>query len=154
MFTGKDAFILFYGIFWATALTTIGRYRLFDTHLFFSQNMRRYAFFRFIVGFIVMDVAPIFWFCILYNLIVPETSGVLPIMSAAFASLSVFAFHRILHAIIATERFHSKFYAKKEWEAVINQWGRSVPNTFAVHFYPGIGFLIIFSLIAYVIRYL
>jgi hypothetical protein len=86
----------------------------------------------------------------LYSWIIPGTSGAFPIMSAAFASLSLFGFHRILHAIIATERFHSKFYSKEEWGDVVNQWGRASPNTFIPHFLPGIGFLIVFLLIAYI----
>ena len=154
LFTGKDALVLFYGIFWATTLGVIGRYRLFDTHLFFSRNKCRYAISRFIVAFIVINVAPILWFWILYSWIVSETPGALPIMSAAFASLSVFGFHRILHAIIATENFYSKFYSYEEWKAVITQWGRGGPNTFMPHFLPGIGFLIVFPLIAYAVGHL
>ena len=154
IFTGKDALVLFYGIFWATILNIIGRYRLFDTHLFFSRNKRRYAISRFIVAFIVINVVPILWFWILYSWIVPGTFGALPTMSAAFASLSVFGFHRILHAIIASENFHSKFYSDEEWKAVIAQWGRGGPNTFMPHFLPGIGFLIVFPLIAYVVGHL
>ena len=87
MITGKDALVLFYGIFWATALGVIGRYRLFETHLLFARNKRRYALFRLIVAFITINVVPILWFWILYSWIVPGTSGALPIMSAAFASL-------------------------------------------------------------------
>ena len=154
IFTGKDALVLFYGIFWATALGVIGRYRLFETHLLFSRNKRRYALFRLIVAFITINVVPILWFWILYSWIVPGTSGALPIMSAAFASLSVFGFHRILHAIIATENFHSIFYSDEEWKAVITQWGRDGPNTFMPHFLPGIGFLIVFPLIAYAVGHL
>ena len=154
IFTGKDALVLFYGIFWATSLATIGRYRLFDTHLFFSQERRRYAIFRFIIAFIIINVAPIFWFWILYSWIVPEATGALPIMAAAFASLSVFGFNRILHAIIATDNFYSIFYSDKEWKAVIDQWGRGDPNTFISHFLPGISFLIVFPLIAYGVGHL
>lgn len=151
LFTGKDALVFFYGIFWATILTIIGRYRLFDTHLLFSQNQRRYAISRFIVAFIVINVAPILWFWVLYSWIVPEALGVLPTMSAAFASLSIFGFHRILHAIVASENFYSKFYSDKEWQAVMTQWGREGPNTFMPHFLPGICFLIVFPLIAYAV---
>ncbi|MGC9337328.1 MAG: hypothetical protein ACP5EQ_04460 [Candidatus Cloacimonadia bacterium] len=154
MFTGEDALILFYGIFWATVLATIGRYRLFDTHLFFSPNKRRHAISRFLAAFGIINVAPILWLWVLFNWIVPQTFGALPIMSAAFASLSVFGFHRILHAVIATEKFYSKFYSEDEWRAVIKQWGRGGPNTFAPHFIPGLGFLIVFSVIAYAVGHL
>ncbi len=152
--TGKDALVLFYGIFWATVLGVIKRYRLFDTHLIFSRNKRRYALSRLIVAFIIINVIPILWFWILYSWIVPGASGVLPIISAAFASLSVFGFHRILHAIIATKSFHSNFYSDEEWKAVITQWGRDDPDTFMPHFLPGIGFLIVFSLIACAVGHL
>ena len=65
--TGKDALVLFYGIFWATVLGVIKRYRLFDTHLIFSRNKRRYALSRLIVAFIIINVIPILWFWILYS---------------------------------------------------------------------------------------
>jgi hypothetical protein len=156
MFTGKDALILFYGIFLATIVSVIGKYRLFETHLLLFRNKRRrYALFRFLVAFFFLNVIPIFWIWVLYNWIVPETLGALPIIAGAFASLSVFGFNRILHAIIATEKNHSKFYSEKEWEEITKDWGeRWYPNTFVAHFFPGIGFLILYPLIAYVVGHL
>jgi hypothetical protein len=149
MEAGNVALILFYGVFWAAALSAAGRFRAFDTHTFFSGKTRRYAVNRFLVALFIINLCPVVWLWLLYVYIVPNEAGALPIMSAAFASLSVFGFHRILHAIIATDNFYSKFYSNEEWKAIINQWGRGGPNTFAAHFFPGIGFLIIFLLIAY-----
>lgn len=153
MKTGNVALIFFYGIFWATTLNVVGRYRAFDTHTFFSKlkKSRRFALKRFLVSLFIINLCPVAWLWFLYVYIVPNKSGVFPTMSGAFASLSVFGFHRILHAIIATENFYRKFYSNKEWKTVINQWGRGGHNTFISHFLPGIAFLIVFSLIAYMV---
>ena len=148
-FTGKDALVLFFGIFWGIIAGVIGRYRLFDTHLFFDQNLRNYALSRFIVGFIIINIAPIGWFCLLYNYFASDKPGAGPIMAAAVSSFSLFGFNRILHAIIATDKVHSKFYSQEEWTAMMNQWGRKGPNTFAVHFVPGIAYMIFTLGIAY-----
>ena len=154
METGSVALIFFYGIFWAAVLNAAGRFRAFDTHTFFSGETCRSAVSRFLVALFIINLCPVAWLWFLYVYIVPNESGALPMMSAAFASLSVFGFHRILHAIIATENFRSKFYSDEEWKAVINQWGRDGPNTFMPHFLPGIGFLMVFSLIAYGVGHL
>ena len=86
------------------------------------------------------------WLWLLYTEIVPHTSGWLPVMGAAFASLSVFGFNRILHAVIAT-KYHSRFYSEEEWVAVIKQqpwrslWGPD--NSFKAGLYPGLFYLAI-----------
>ena len=149
-FTGKDALVLFYGVFWAISLSKTSRYRLFETDLLFSKERRRYAILRFLMGFIFIDVSTVLWFWFLYTSVLSEdAAGVFPIMAAAFASLSVFGFHRILHAVVATKNLYSKFYSDKEWDSVINQWGGEHPNTFISHFLPGICYLIVFSAIAF-----
>lgn len=155
MFTGKEALILFWGIFWAAVLATMGKYRLFDTHLFFSRDKNRkcYAIRRSTVGFIIVDVFPILWFWGLYSHIIPEGSGAVPVMAAAFASLSVFGFNRILHSMVASEKFHSRFYSQEEWEEVIKQWGRDhCNNEFKAHFLPGIFFLAASPLLVYIVK--
>ncbi len=146
MVSGSVALVFFYGIFWAGALSAIGRYHAFDTHMFFSPSpkSRSHARRRFVAGVVIMNIFPALWFWFLSARIVPNKPGVFPIMTAMLASLSVFGFGRILHAIIAAESSHSKFYSQEEWDAVIERWERGGPNTFWAHFVPGIGFLIIF----------
>ena len=154
MVNGSVALVFFYGIFWAGALSAIGRYHAFDTHMFFSPSpeSRSHARRRFVAGVVIMNIFPALWFWFLSARIVPDELGVFPIMTAALASLSVFGFHRILHAIIATD-CHSKFYSQKEWIAVINQWRKDdPPNTVWAHLVPGIGFLIIFPSLPYALR--
>ena len=135
METGRVALILFYGIFWAASLNAAGWLRAFDTHAFFCGKTRRSAIQRFVVALIIINLCPGAWLWFLCVCIVPSEPGALPIMSAALASLSVFWFHRILHAIIATKKFHTKFYLEEEWKEVIDQWRKDTPNTFKPHFF-------------------
>jgi len=99
METGRIALIFFYGVFWATIVSAVGRYSPFNTAAFFSQEKRRHAFFRFLMSFTILNILPITWLLLLC-LIIPDTSGVRPVIAAAVASLSVFGFHRILLFVI------------------------------------------------------
>ena len=146
--TGKDALVLFFGILWGITLSIIGRYRLFDTHLFFSQDRRNYAISRFTVGFIIINICPIIWFYLLYTYVASEQSGAIPIMISAFSSLSLFGFNRAIHAIIATDNHYSRYYSEKEWRAVLSLWGRDGPNTFVAHAIPAIAYLVLIPIIA------
>jgi hypothetical protein len=147
-FAGKDALILFFGIIWGIILSTVGRYRLFDTHLFFSHDYRCYAICRFIVGFIILNIMPLIWFYLLYTYVVSDQFGAIIIMSSAFSSISLFGFNRILHAIIATDGRYSRYYSDNEQKTILAQWGRSGPNTFRAHFLPGIAYLVLIPLIS------
>jgi len=147
-FTGKDAIVLFFGILWGITLSIIGRYRLFDTHLFFSQDRRNYAISRFIIGFIIINITPIIWFYLLYTYVASEQYGAVPIMLSAFSSLSLFGFNRVLHAIIATDNRYSRYYSEIEWETILSKWERDGPNTFTAHAIPGIAYLVLIPLIA------
>jgi hypothetical protein len=156
-FTGKDSIVLFFGILWGITLSIIGRYRLFDTHLFFCKNRRKYAISRFIIGFFVINIAPIIWFYLLYTYVASELAGAVPIMISAFSSLSLFGFNRVLHAVIAADNHYSRYYSKTEWEAVLSQWGRgspNTPNTFVAHAIPGIAYLVVIPIIAKVISWI
>jgi hypothetical protein len=153
METGRIALILFYGIFWASVLNAVTRYRPFDTTEFFSQveKRRKIVWHRFLVSLLFLNICPIFWLWLLYYWVVPNTSGILPVIVAAFASLSVFGFNRIFHAVIATPKTWHIFYPSKEdYEEVIKKWGGKI-NTFKAHFIPGLVYLLGFMIIAKII---
>lgn len=156
METGRFALIIFYSIFWAAVLGAVSRYHPFDTAAFFSrsQEKRRHAIYRFLMSFIILNIGPIMLLWFLYTRIVPDTSGVYPVIAAGLASLSVFGFHRILHAVIATQKTYSRFYFDEEWEEIIKQSRREPKerdNTFVAHFFPGIVYLIFFPVLAIII---
>lgn len=150
MFTGKDALIMLWGVFWGAIISGVGRYKPFSTNEFFDSKKRVYAVRRFLVSFIIVNVAPVMWFWLLYTFIVPDKSSALAVMCAAAASLSVFGFNRILHALIATDKTHSAFYNDNDWVAVKEKCGDSAnPDSFIAHFIPGICYLLFFASIAY-----
>ena len=106
LLSGKDALILFFGVYLTAVIQLIRKYRTFDIYLFFSKDKtkRVRSMRRFVSGFMIIDVIPILWFLILYTFVIPNSPGPFPIMAAAFAALSVLGFARILHSVIATEK--------------------------------------------------
>jgi hypothetical protein len=154
LLTGKDSLILFFGIYLTTLINLIRKYRTFDVHLLLSKDKikRVHSIRRFLAGFFIIDVFPVTWFLVLYQFIIPSGGGPFPIMAAAFASLSILGFARILHSIVATGNHH-KFYSSEEFGYVISKWGKGDDddNTFKAHFITGICYLILFPSIAYII---
>ena len=154
LFSGKDALILFFGVYLTSVIHLISKYRTFDIYLLFSKDKskRIRSLRRFVSGFMIIDVIPILWFLVLYTFVIPNTAGPFPIMAAAFAALSVLGFTRILHSVIATER-HKNFYSEEEFDAVMSKWGKGndQDNRFKAHFITGFSYLIIFPVIAYFI---
>ncbi len=154
LLSGKDALILFFGVYLTAVIQLIRKYRTFDIYLFFSKDKtkRVRSMRRFVSGFMIIDVIPILWFLILYTFVIPNSPGPFPIMAAAFAALSVLGFARILHSVIATEK-HEKYYSNDEFEDVMSKWGKGndTDNTFKAHFITGFSYLIIFPIIAYLI---
>ena len=154
LLSGKNALILFFGVYLTVIINLIRKYRTFDIYLFFSNdNSKRIrSMRRFITGFIIIDVMPILWFLVLYTFVIPNEPGPFPIMAAAFAALSILGFARILHSVIATEK-HGNFYCEDDFKTVMSKWGRGndPDNSFKAHFITGFSYLIIFPVIAYLI---
>ena len=154
LLSGKDALVLFFGVYLTAVIQLIRKYRTFDIYLFFSKDKTRRirSMRRFVSGFMIIDVIPILWFLILYTFVIPNNPGPFPIMAAAFAALSVLGFARILHSVIATEK-HEKYYSNEEFADVISKWGKGndIDNSFKAHFITGFSYLIIFPVIAYLI---
>ena len=140
MKTGSEALILLYSLFWAAALAMTGRYQAFDAPSMWAREPR--AVRRFVVGLLVLNLFPILWLTLLYRLVVPAQEGWAPIAAAAVAALSVFGFHRILHALIASDATHSRFYTADEIRAVRNRDPFTQPQTFAAHFWPGLIYIV------------
>lgn len=149
MDNGRAALVFFYGVFWCSALGVVARYRPFDTTLFYKQGFFGHAVRRFVVSFFLLTVSPIAMLSILYAYVVPDMSGVRSIIAAAAGATSVFGFHRILHAILASERTHERFYSDKAiWEDVVRKWSPNGINTFWAHFGPGLLYLTLFPGVA------
>jgi hypothetical protein len=144
MNTGREALILFYGIFWATSLSMVAKYRLFYTAAFFNSDnsFRVKVRKRFLLALFVIDLLPIAWLYVLYAWIVPNKTSPWAMVSAAIASLSVFGFPRILHSLIAIPKRRSIYYSKEEWEKVEKDIPPQNPDCFHAHFIPGFLYLL------------
>lgn len=151
MDTGSGALVLFFAVHWGILIGSVGKYRLFATHQIFRCGTCYRATLRLAVGFLVVNVGPILLLFTLYNRVVPQEAGILPIISAAVGSLSVYGFNRIVHAVVATERWHVVFYSAGEFSEVLKEWSRGEPNTFWPHFGPGLLYLVGFPLVAWLV---
>ena len=128
MKTGQEALVLFYAFFWAAALSSTARYKPFDTPSMWKLDGQ--ACKRFVVSLIVLNVLPITWFIFLYSTIASAAEGWRPIMAAAVASLSAFGFHRILHAVMASEGTYKLFYTEAQIKEVRSQAPFDQPQSF------------------------
>jgi len=149
MDTGRQALVLFYAFFWAAALSVTGRYQPFDTPSMLICDGRAWR--RFIASLVFLNIAPIAWFIFLYLCVVPDKDGLAPIVAAAVASLSVFGFHRILHAFIASEQLYHWFYTIEQVQEVRDRGKFTQPQTFIAHFVPGSLYIVFFGSIAWFI---
>jgi predicted DCC family thiol-disulfide oxidoreductase YuxK len=149
MDTGQQALVFFYAIFWAAVLSTTGRYQPFDTSSMWKRNGRAWR--RFIVSFLILNLLPIGWLALLYNFVIPSTKGLMPIVAAAFASLSIFGYPRILHAILASDSTYHWFFTKLQIIQVRDRGAFKQPQTFSAHFVPGIIYIFVFVLLGLLI---
>ena len=118
---------------------------------------------RFAVSFGIMNVLPAVCLWIILSLIIPagakigfDIKGLRFVLAGTFASLSVFGFHRILHAVVATE-FWDCFYSDVDtYNKVMEKWAgpkwKDRTNTFKSHCVPGLIYVILFPIIALLLR--
>lgn len=111
---------------------------------------------RFLVSLLLLNVLPVAWFFFLYCYVVPAEAGVRPILTAAVAALSMFGFHRILHALIASDELYRYFYTDDQVARVRHRDSKDVfaqPQSFAAHFVPGMIYIGGWWLVALLVRY-
>ncbi len=109
----------FYGIFWASALSTNAKYHPFDPLGFFSKKPEAYKIRRrFYVSFLTLDIIPVAYFALIFYLFSRFSPinelGWHNIFLTGFASLSVFGFTRIFPGIIASNKTYRFFYPNKD----------------------------------------
>jgi len=111
---------------------------------------------RFVVSLLLLNVLPVAWFFVLYRYVVPDETGVRPILTAAVAALSMFGFHRILHAFIASDELYRCFYTDDQVARVRHRDSKEVfaqPQSFFAHFVPGLIYIGGWCLLALLVRY-
>jgi len=157
MDSGQAALVFFFGLFWASALSAITEFRAFDTAGWWRrrESSRSRGLSRFLTGIAIADAVPLALLWILYNSPLVDQAAqrpFRPVVVAAVASLSVFFVPRFMHAILATT-WHSCFYDDAEWRQVVVDAKAQESDTFAAHFVPGVGYVIVFVGAAAVLRW-
>jgi len=150
---GQQALLFFYGVFWATVISSTSPYRAFATTLALSarnKDVRVKACKRLIVAFIILNVIPVVLLYILYKWqwIVPAQNTDAAIAAGAVASLSVFGINRVFHAFVCSRGTWNCFYTQQEISAYNLDNEEKSESPFWAHFIPGIFYLVGMPLIA------
>jgi hypothetical protein len=135
-----DALLLFYGVFWASALAATSKFQAFDTR-WIGENCKSRAK-RFIASVLVCNALPVLWLLLLHGRFTVNLSG-WAISAAAVASLSVFSIPRLLHGVVGTG-WRRTFYSDLDWASVLKKLPPDTDEreSFWVHFGPGLGYLL------------
>ena len=142
LISGPDALVFFYAVFWVLIFGPSNRFRAFDTQLLFRPGRRRRIFLRLVVTVLIINVAPLLWFMLLYTHVVPHNAEYRSVFAAGFASLALPGFSRFLHAFLPTE-CSRWFYTMRERYEILEEWRpcRDRVGYFNAFFAPGVGYL-------------
>jgi hypothetical protein len=154
---GTAALLFLYGLFWAEILATSARYKGFPTvtlwALWAHPDDRAKRLKRLTISVILLNLFPIGWLGLLYVWVVPRQSGVVPVVIAALASLSIFGIVRLYHGLVASRESMRKFYTEDELAKWDIHGGDDAHPKWA-HLGPGILYLTLYPGVAWVCRYL
>ena len=137
--TRGAAIVFFYGLVWATVLSSADEFRAFDTYAWFHGKERVKAVRRWFVAAVIVDLVPALGLVFLYwsTWVVPaNTTGPVSVACAGVASLGVFAVPRLLHAVIATRHTYGWFYKLDDWQKIPKS--RREQENLVGHLLPGI----------------
>src|SRR5882672_10398330 len=147
---GQNAVILFFSVFYAIALSSISKCRVFDTGAWCrDRGMRWRVFFRLLVGFFIVNLLPLYSLYLLLTTdsIVPRmVTNPKVIIAAAVTCLSVFAIPRVLHGVFAIRPM--SFYQKHIWEKVARDAKAEPDDCFLWHLIPGLLYTAIWPALA------
>lgn len=112
---GLNSLVFFFGIFWATILSTVPDYRLFVV------GKSRW---RWVIGIMILNLFPLVLLLALSLMfsLVPDKVGVVKPICAAIASLSVFSTFYFLRATLAAHLRCLK-YSKREMKHLSENLG-------------------------------
>lgn len=143
-----SAFIFFYGVTWAAALSTVTRFESFNTQWWGQGKGKR--FWRCIVSFLICNALPIavVGFAVGYRERLDPTPDKLrwwEVVAAASASLSVFSMSRVLHGVLLF--LGERIYEKEEFATAKTKWSRNSAVekdwTWQAHLWAGVGYFLV-----------
>lgn len=142
MDNGQQALLFFYGVFWATVISSTSPYRAFATTLAIRGNKK--AILRLVFATVLLNILPVLLIHELYKCkeIVPADSSATAIMAAAFASLSVFGINRVFHALVCSKETWKYFYTEVEIKKYDLDNEEKSMSPWSAHLIPGIAYLL------------
>ena len=150
----QTVFTIFYGLYFAVTLTLTGDLQPFDTPMMYKLD--RYAWFRCIVSFIMLNLLPLFYFVVIYRCLntkeLPNNLSSMFFTMLGILSFSIvgFGFYRLFWGVMLIKsREKYIFYGNKLPERLSEQLGKrdtshgeSMP-----HLLPGFLWTLIFSVL-------
>ncbi|TDY71053.1 hypothetical protein CLV96_0008 [Leptospira meyeri] len=126
---------------YAISLSTLSRYKLFETHRLFPCGESKGTIYRFILG-IAINILGLNILIFGYNLFTNVGYSYTSLFSACIWSYSFLSFNRIVHAITATKLID--FFFDEEDKVILQQsYNMSKNNNIYAHLIPGLGYLVI-----------
>lgn len=149
--TGNQALLVVGAVFWAAVTPSISKYNPFNTAGLFAidRDFRRRSLRRLLWATGIVNILPILVLAVTWQLM-PELSGVQGIVAGAVAGIFPVAMPRLLHGVLASDRWWSNFYTQQEWEHVMERWdpvhgliGPANCNRARSHIVPGLVYLLV-----------
>lgn len=122
--TARDAFLVVYAVLWAAATPSFGRSRAFSTSAWFAQSplLRRQSLRRWYWGLAIANVGPLLVLAGVWSLLPPSHVTGWGVLGGGSAGLSVAAFPRFLHAVLASDGRWPRYYAGDQWRDLMEKW--------------------------------
>ena len=153
MNNAQTIFTLFYAIYFAVTTTLTGKFQPFDTPSIYK--LRVIALLRFVVSFIVLNIAPLGYFVIIFKWLGNTKNFVMgfwQMLVLLILSLAGFGFYRIFYGIMII-KIHNKyiFYGENLPKSVLEDLDQrdSSHGDWLAHLIPGILWISISVILGY-----
>ncbi len=108
----RDLFAVFYGIFFASVLSSCWGLGFFQWGAFFRSPHKTL---RLSISLLLLNILPALYFAWVYsNFPLDQVSDFLKILCVFLIALSVFGFYRIYHLLLSFKAIHECLYEKRE----------------------------------------
>ena len=108
----RDLFAVFYGIFFASVLSSCWGLGLFQWGAFMRSPHKSL---RLIVSLLLLNIFPAVYFAWIYShFSVNQVSGFLKIVGIFLLAISVFGFYRIYHLLLSSKTIRECLYERQE----------------------------------------
>lgn len=145
----ETAFLFFYGLFWACALSAISIFRPFDTTILFDKDRFLPGIIKILLSLFIANVLPILGLYFFYKSSLSDLNQPKGVFLSAILSMTVFSIPRLIHAVLLNVKTHKFFYSSEELALLHNDLRK--PDPCYQHLIPGILYILIPVLITLII---